>query len=709
MGVRGELFSIVVSDCFDLVSERQEHACAGLHDRVRVLVRQFGELGVFGGSLDVRHDNAFVIGADNRVGLPVSDAAFCGDNRRPLIDIDAVRNQPAPRILALAPVVFFAAVTQVKIQRAPVFLVFPDMLIDALVTDKGDAILRQTPADLIGTPLLLRQFFFDQLHQIWRHFARLVRGLLASLRGLLVRLLEAIAARAGVANKLAADRRRIDANLPRDVGLRVAALQERVNLAALFAGQMEIAFGHFSSVRCAVPRKDSLPSDRQKNRHTQHGKVWREKTSASRVLAALASSPATKALDPNPFPRHSLRHAVYAALLHFGFETARRFLETLHDLCWLNGLGWVVPDAAGRVLDRSLIDKTVGTPERLVFEGPPVLEAPLEQDKDKRRPIPTTGMTLDTKKSCPPLSVKERATLAKRMVKAAEAIAPELKKARDLFIKRQTARLLERGLTNDEARRVLDSQLKNVLLPDWELEFDDSALAGVTVADVLSDPERFVGQTLADPIEGVAYGRGKAKVLERADGSLWIHSYAHGETNYELKAEVGEPKADGKQAIHVVGGQIAQQIDEAQDALIASGVQIFVRGDRLVEPITAKVKAAGGHETTITKFVSLSAENTTYILNKHAAIFLRYDPRRKEDVEIDPPRSVVDGVLALKNWRFPRVAGVVSTPTLRPDGSVLSERGYDEATQLWCDADVKMPAIAEKSDPCSGGSGAHII
>ena len=196
------------------------------------------------------------------------------------------------------------------------------MLIDALVTDKGDAILRQTPADLIGTPLLLRQFFFDQLHQIWRHFARLVRGLLASLRGLLVRLLEAIAARAGVANKLAADRRRIDANLPRDVGLRAAALQERVNLAALFAGQMEIAFGHFSSVRCAVPRKDSLPSDRQKNRHTQHGKVWREKTSASSVLAALASSPATKALDPDPFPRHSLRHAVYAALLHFGFETA---------------------------------------------------------------------------------------------------------------------------------------------------------------------------------------------------------------------------------------------------------------------------------------------------------------------------------------------------------------------------------------------------
>ena len=306
--MRGELFSIVVSDCFDAVSERQEHACAGLHDRVRVLVRQFGELGVFGGSLDMRHDNAFVIGADNRVGLPVSDAAFCGDNRRPLIDIDAVRNQPAPRILALAPVVFFAAVTQVKIQRAPVFLVFPDMLpdmlIDALVTDKGDAILRQTPADLIGTPLLLRQSFFDQLHQIWRHFARLVRGLFASLRGLLVRLLEAIAARAGVANKLAADRRRIDANLPRDVGLRVAALQERVNLAALFAGQMEIALGHFSSVRCAVPRKDSLHLTARK---TGIHNIWEEIETIRREKCSYADKRFFRALHCQRFLNEAFR------------------------------------------------------------------------------------------------------------------------------------------------------------------------------------------------------------------------------------------------------------------------------------------------------------------------------------------------------------------------------------------------------------------
>src|SRR3984893_3446326 len=83
---------------------------------------------------------------------------------------------------------------------------------------------------------------------------------------------------------------------------------------------MEIGIGQCPSVRFAVPRKDSLHLT-ARNPHTQHGKVWQEKRSASRVLAALASPPATKALDPDPFPCRSLRHVVYAALLHFGLES----------------------------------------------------------------------------------------------------------------------------------------------------------------------------------------------------------------------------------------------------------------------------------------------------------------------------------------------------------------------------------------------------
>jgi hypothetical protein len=70
------------------------------------------------------------------------------------------------------------------------------------------------------------------------------------------------------------------------------------------------------------------------------------------------------------------------------------------------------------------------------------------------------------------------------------------------------------------------------------LPFDDAELAGSAVADVLADPRRFADETLADPIEGVEYGRGKAKILVRHNnGRPFIHSFAHGGASYELRLD----------------------------------------------------------------------------------------------------------------------------------------------------------------------------
>ena len=71
-------------------------------------------------------------------------------------------------------------------------------------------------------------------------------------------------------------------------------------------------------------------------------------------------------------------------------------------------------------------------------------------------------------------------------------------------------------------------------------------LAGCTVGDVLADPERYVGETLADPLEGVDYGRCCAMIMRRADGTPWIHSFAHGRTIYELQLRRrAGPQGDG--------------------------------------------------------------------------------------------------------------------------------------------------------------------
>jgi hypothetical protein len=83
-------------------------------------------------------------------------------------------------------------------------------------------------------------------------------------------------------------------------------------------------------------------------------------------------------------------------------------------------------------------------------------------------------------------------------------------------------------------------------LPDLELDFDQLGL--VPVASVLADPDHFVGETLADPLEGATYGRAKAKVMKADDGGLLIHSFAHGRGLYHLRHDVRSAKATILQA-----------------------------------------------------------------------------------------------------------------------------------------------------------------
>jgi hypothetical protein len=209
-----------------------------------------------------------------------------------------------------------------------------------------------------------------------------------------------------------------------------------------------------------------------------------------------------------------------------------RFLRTLHERCWLAGLGWMIVSRAGQLLERSLVDFSVSSPERPVFEGAPVLVPPLAQDSASRVPKVVNGPALDTRDACPDLTPVEKARL--RDLKSAEEhrLAPELNEVRSRSIKEYAHRT---KCTLAAARRIVERQHAGMLLPDVMLHFDDETLGKVRVAKVLVNPDQYVGETLADPLEGVEYGRCKAKIMQRTDGSLWIHSFAHGRTVYELK------------------------------------------------------------------------------------------------------------------------------------------------------------------------------
>ena len=253
-----------------------------------------------------------------------------------------------------------------------------------------------------------------------------------------------------------------------------------------------------------------------------------------------------------------------------------RFFTDLHARCWLAGLGWLMVGAGGQLLERSIVDRVVGTPERLVFEGAPVLVPPLAQNPVGRRPSVVESGLLDTVAACPPLSIKENTLFRELRAKAAAALSFPARDARRAFVQENKERLIARGIEPAAAARAIDRQCDGILRPSVVLQFDDPELAGKTVADVLADPNRFEGETLADPLEGVEYGTGKAKIMLRGDGTPWIHSFAHGRTVYQLRydyvaAVAGVAQAPREQVVlvfvrFVLGGDLGDdEIEQLRD------------------------------------------------------------------------------------------------------------------------------------------------
>jgi len=147
--------------------------------------------------------------------------------------------------------------------------------------------------------------------------------------------------------------------------------------------------------------------------------------------------------------------------------------------------------------------------------------------------------------------------------------------------------------------------------------------------------------------------------------------------------------------IKVAGGDLAREADEAEQALIGSGLPIFVRAGVLVSPVCEEAPTAKNRTTIVAKLRTLTVDGIIDRLSRYAD-FQRYDARAKKWVSIDPPERVAKIILARAGARkFPQVAGVITTATLRPDDSVLAEPGYDAPTRLYLalDPQFTMPLI----------------
>jgi RepB DNA-primase from phage plasmid len=145
--------------------------------------------------------------------------------------------------------------------------------------------------------------------------------------------------------------------------------------------------------------------------------------------------------------------------------------------------------------------------------------------------------------------------------------------------------------------------------------------------------------------------------------------------------------------IRVVAGELPRIVSETEQALLAAGAPIFVRAGVLVRPVIEKMMAADGRKTTI---ASLCPFTVPAMLDwiASAALLERFDARRKRWATIDPPRAVAEALLSRKGlWSTPYVSGVITTPTLRSDGSLLAEKGYDAETGLYLWPGFELPPM----------------
>jgi hypothetical protein len=343
-----------------------------------------------------------------------------------------------------------------------------------------------------------------------------------------------------------------------------------------------------------------------------------------------------------------------------------RAVRAAHERAWLHGLGWFLIGSAGQLLERSIIDTAVRYPERLAFEGAPEVVLPLVQDPAMRAAVAFGGVAIDTRLVIPDLTASERQQVAVVKAAARRAIEPEAVPIRAAADARLVEQIVQRaGVPRVVAMRQVAARHRGVLTPDIELVTDHRGT--VTVRQILADPESFVDETLCDPLEGPAYGYGKAIIMrsQRHPGRVFIHSFAHGAVTYDLKHDMASASALLEAAdVATIAEVLCEVVDAA--ALEADEVQRLLelavaRGNLKLRPLGKRLKEDQEQRERARRKATQAAAQAA-----GAADQREHRPLPAANAEITPVITDIDRVLAADDSRYP--------PMRRPDGTLVELR-----------------------------------
>jgi hypothetical protein len=156
--------------------------------------------------------------------------------------------------------------------------------------------------------------------------------------------------------------------------------------------------------------------------------------------------------------------------------------------------------------------------------------------------------------------------------------------------------------------------------------------------------------------------------------------------------------------IEIWGGELPRMVDEAEDALLNDGgAKVFQFGNCLARLVrTTDPTIAPGVVRPIGS-LAIRPIDVTYLVERltRAATFQKQVKNRV--IQVDCPTKVAKTYLSREGcWRVLLLTGVIEAPTLRPDGSILDQPGYDDATGLFFDPGTTefpvVPASPSRDD-----------
>lgn len=152
---------------------------------------------------------------------------------------------------------------------------------------------------------------------------------------------------------------------------------------------------------------------------------------------------------------------------------------------------------------------------------------------------------------------------------------------------------------------------------------------------------------------------------------------------------------DGRPKIRLRPDALHHIASEAETALITGDTPFYVRGS-IVRPSVDDLPASHGRRTKVARLIEVTPDCAIDHLSRCAS-WERYDGRSEKWLPSDPPLKVAKTMLSREGeWRFRKLVGVITTPTMRPDGSILSTPGYDAQTELLLLSPPALPAMPER-------------